>query len=132
MRDFVATLKLTIKQLVWEGEIQTPKTKNAYRQVDLSPDLANLLKSFLAERQSGFLFANRAGKPLSQTNLLRRYLHPALDELQVPKAGFHAMRRFRATWLRKQRAPEDLIKFWAWSCRTVGNGWLLQTGRCRA
>ncbi len=80
MRDFVATLKLTIKQLVWEGEIQTPKTKNAYRQVDLSPDLANLLKSFLAERQSGFLFANRAGKPLSQTNLLRRYLHPALDE----------------------------------------------------
>jgi hypothetical protein len=22
------------------------------------------------------------------------------------------MRRFRATWLRKQRAPEDIIKFW--------------------
>jgi len=22
------------------------------------------------------------------------------------------MRRFRTTWLRKQRAPEDLIKFW--------------------
>jgi hypothetical protein len=22
------------------------------------------------------------------------------------------MRRFRATWLRKQRAPEDLIQFW--------------------
>jgi hypothetical protein len=22
------------------------------------------------------------------------------------------MRRFRATWLRKQRTPEDIIKFW--------------------
>jgi len=22
------------------------------------------------------------------------------------------MRRFRTTWLRKQRAPEDLIRFW--------------------
>ena len=30
----------------------------------------------------------------------------------VEKAGFHAMRRYRATWLRKQRAPEDLIRFW--------------------
>jgi hypothetical protein len=30
----------------------------------------------------------------------------------VDKAGFHAMRRYRTTWLRKQRAPEDLIKFW--------------------
>jgi hypothetical protein len=50
--------------------------------------------------------------PLSQTNLLRRCLHPILKELVVEKAGFHAMRRFRTTWLRKQRAPEDLIKFW--------------------
>jgi hypothetical protein len=30
----------------------------------------------------------------------------------VPKAGFHALRRFRTTWLRKRRAPEDLITFW--------------------
>jgi hypothetical protein len=35
-----------------------------------------------------------------------------LEELKVAKAGFHAMRRFRTTWLRKQRAPEDLIKSW--------------------
>jgi integrase len=35
-----------------------------------------------------------------------------LEELGVEKTGFHAMRRFRTTWLRKQRAPEDLVKFW--------------------
>ena len=28
------------------------------------------------------------------------------------KTGFHAFRRFRVTWLRKQRAPEDLLRFW--------------------
>ena len=43
---------------------------------------------------------------------LRRSLHPILKQLGVEKAGFHATRRFRTTWLRKQRAPEDLIKFW--------------------
>jgi integrase len=96
----------------WEGAIQTPKTKNAYRQVDIDSDLAKLLKTFICARQPGFLFANKVGKPVSQTNLLRRSLHRILEELKVEKAGFHAMRRFRTTWLRKQRAPEDLIKFW--------------------
>ena len=28
------------------------------------------------------------------------------------KAGFHAFRRFRASLIRKNRAPEDLIRFW--------------------
>ena len=49
---------------------------------------------------------------MSQANVLRRSLHPILQELGVERAGFHAMRRFRTTWLRKQRAPEDLIRFW--------------------
>ena len=49
---------------------------------------------------------------MSQTKVLRRSLHPILKQIGAEKAGFHAMRRFRTTWLRKQRAPEDLIKFW--------------------
>jgi integrase len=95
-----------------EGTIQTPKTKNAYRQVDLCTPLAQLLKTFVGDRHSGLVFSNRIGTPLSQTNLLRRNFHPILAELAIAKAGFHAMRRFRTTWLRKQRAPEDLIKLW--------------------
>jgi len=68
--------------------------------------------AFLRDRRSGLLFSNRSGKPLSQTNVARRSLHPILEELKVEKTGFHAMRRFRTAWLRKQRAPEDIIKFW--------------------
>jgi len=103
---------IMVEQSCWEGAIQTPKTRNAYRQVDINSELAKLVKTFIGNRQMGLLFSNKAGKPLSQTNLLRRSLHPILEELKVEKAGFHAMRRFRTTWLRKQRAPEDLIKFW--------------------
>jgi integrase len=103
---------ISVEQSCWEGEIQTPKTKNAYRQVDVHSALAALLRVFVGERRSGLLFANRAGKPLSQTNVVRRSLHPILEGLKVEKTGFHAMRRFRTTWLRKQRAPEDIIKFW--------------------
>jgi integrase len=102
---------ISIEQSCWEGEIQSPKTRNAYRQVDVHSALAPMLKAFIGARTSGLLFANRNGKPLSQTNVVRRSLHTILEDLKIEKTGFHALRRFRTTWLRKQRAPEDLIQF---------------------
>jgi len=71
----------TVEQSCWNGKMQSPKTKNAYRQVDLCPALANLLKSFIGDRTSGLVFRNLGGVPLSQTNLVRRSLHPILEEI---------------------------------------------------
>lgn len=103
---------LYIRQSVWEGETQTPKTDNAKRDVDLSPALAEMLKAFVGERRVGFLFANGRGTPLMQSNVLRRSLHPILADVGVQKAGFHTFRRFRATYLCKSRVPDALVKFW--------------------
>jgi integrase len=51
VRHLTADCKtITVEQSCWEGDIQTPKTKNAYRQVDVSDQLANLLKAFIAGR----------------------------------------------------------------------------------
>jgi integrase len=125
---------ITVEQSCWQKSIQTPKTKSAYRQIDVCTDLARLLKQFIGDRRSGLLFANGASKPLSQTNVVRRSLHPILEELGVEKTGFHAMRRFRATWLRKQRTPEDLIRFWlghAKSSMTDGYSKLSDDIECR-
>jgi integrase len=71
-----------------------------------------MLTAFISGRTTGFLFQNASGKPLAQSNVLRRNLHPILNALEVPKAGFHAFRRFRATHLSKSRVPESLMKFW--------------------
>jgi integrase len=103
---------IVVEQSSWQGHIQTPKTKNAYRQIDINSELAEMVKKFVGTRQNGLLFTNSVGRALAQTNLLQYSLHPSLKELGVEKSGFHAMRRFRITWLRKQRAPEDFIKFW--------------------
>jgi integrase len=67
---------ITIEQSCWNGKVQRPKTLNAYRQIDLCPSLAAVLKQFIGERREGLLFATRTGKPLHQSNLLRRSLHP--------------------------------------------------------
>jgi integrase len=105
-------LTLTIRQSVWNGQVQMPKTANAFRQVDLHPSLAALVTAHVGQRTSGLLFSTPTGKPITQTNILKRNLHPILEALGREKAGFHAFRRFRVTHLRKNRVPEDLLRFW--------------------
>jgi integrase len=117
-------LTLTIRRSVWNGQMQTPKTANAFREVDLHPSLAALLKAYVGQRTSGLLFSTTTGKPISQTNTLKRSLHPVLKAIERNKAGFHSFRRFRTTWLRKNRAPEDLIRFWLGHAdKTVTDGY---------
>ena len=113
-------LTLTVGQSVWRhGEIQTPKTANGFREIDLAPPLAQMLGGFVGDCKDGFLFATASGRPLSQRNALRA-LHSVLKLLGIEKRGFHAFRRFRQTHLRKNRAPEDLIRFWlGWANKSV-------------
>jgi integrase len=92
--------------------MHSPKTQNGVRDVDLHPSLAEALQNHLGGRNEGFLFMNEAGGSLHQSNVLRRSLHPILEKIGHAKCGFHAFRRFRVTHLRKQRVPEDLIRFW--------------------
>ena len=114
-------LTLDIQQKVRRGKIeQRLKTANAYRQVDLHPAIAALLKQFVGDHKAGLLFCTRTGKPLSVTNIIRRHLHKALEKLKyvnpytgTHKAGNHAFRRFRNTYLRNYtECPEGLYKYW--------------------
>jgi integrase len=95
------------------------KTPNADRDIDLHSSVVKMLREFIGLRTSGFLFASRNGKPLSDSNILKRHLHPTLGKLgwSDPRtgdesAGNHAFRRFRNTFLRKHHVPDDLIQFW--------------------
>jgi len=120
---------IKIQQSVWSGSVQTPKTRNAVREIDLPSNLAHMLLEFIGQRTSGFLFQSRTGEPLCQTNVLKRSLHPILESMKHPKAGFHAFRRFRVSWLRKNRAPEDLIRFWLGHAnQTVTDGYSKLSG----
>jgi integrase len=96
---------LRIRRSVWCCQEQLPKTANAVRVVDVPEQLAKVLRDYTANK-TGLLFATRDGKTLSQRNVLRS-LHAA-----GATCGFHAFRRFRAETLRRERVPEDLVRFW--------------------
>ena len=58
---------ITVTQSVWRGRIQSPKTAAAMREIDITPEIAEVLREYIAGRTSGLLFQTRNGKPLSQT-----------------------------------------------------------------
>jgi integrase len=114
-------LTIFVKQKVHHGRVeQRLKTSNGFRQVDLHPAIAVLLKEFVGDRATGFLFCTRIGKPVSPSNIIRRHLHKALKELNyvnpytgTHKAGNHAFRRFRNTYLKNYTdCPKGLYDYW--------------------
>ena len=114
-------LTIIINQKVRQCKMEPRvKTKKSARQVDLHPSVALLLREFVGDRKRGFLFASRNGKPLSLSNVLKRHLHPALKELGyvndftgTHKAGTHAFRRFRNTYLKNVTpCPSGVRDYW--------------------
>ena len=89
-----------------------PKTDSGFRDVDLDPALAQLLKNYVGSRQSGFLFATSSGRPLSPRNVMRDSLHPILKGMGRESAGFHIFRRFREHVLQVSGARTLLIDYW--------------------
>jgi integrase len=84
---------LHIRQKVWSGQVQPfLKTGNGVRDVDLHPSIAAMLKRFIGNRTSGFLFRSKNGFPLLQSNVLKLSLHPLLERVGQPKSGAHAFR----------------------------------------
>ena len=104
---------IRVRQSVWRGSVQTPKTDNAVREIDIPTSLAALLKASVGGRTSGFLFQAESGRPLTQRNILRDGLGKIRRDMQLERGkAFHAFRRFRTAHLRKNRVPWDLQKLW--------------------
>jgi hypothetical protein len=68
-----------VRQKVRRGKVEKRlKTVNGLREIDLHPEVAAELKKLTGSRTGGFLFSTRQGKPLGQSCIVRRHLHPAL------------------------------------------------------
>jgi integrase len=101
-----------VRQSMWHGQEQDPKSPAAVRDVDIPEKLASLLAKSIGDRKDGFLFCTASGKPLSPRNVLRDVLHPVLRKLKQPQMGFHCLRRFRGSVLTKSEARSLLVDYW--------------------
>lgn len=100
--------RVWVRQSVWGGKVQTPKSENSVRSFVVSESLAAALQRLNSNRQPDVLvFPSEAGTPLSMDNFRHRVLTPILDELGISakvkalglKAGLYPGRHMNATLL---------------------------------
>jgi integrase len=98
-----------------EDRLKTPSGK---RTVEVHSGVAAILREHIGDRTTGYVFQNKKGRPLCQSNIIKRYLHPILlGDGETPgvtgeMAGNHAFRRFRNSYLRTKSCPAGLLKYW--------------------
>src|SRR5258708_35005876 len=83
-----------VRQAVWRGTVQTPKTKNALREIPIPSQIVDALRAHIGDRMEGFVFATKNGTPWNADLLLKRHLR---GKLKVVDGHLHMFRHTFAT-----------------------------------
>jgi integrase len=102
---------VSVRQSVWRGKFQSPKSESAVRCFALSPRLlahiADCLKRWKPNEARVF-FATRNGTPWDANLLVKRKLYPLLDSLGIARGGLHAFRHTNCTLMDRLGVPLKL------------------------
>jgi integrase len=101
---------VTIRRTILEGQEFTTKS-NKIRHVPIDASVVEELKKHLNGRRFGYVFQTRNGTALRESNILP-HLHNVLDELEIPRAGFHAFRHGRCSFLVRSDVSRAVIREW--------------------
>jgi hypothetical protein len=71
---------VSVRQAVWRGTVQTPKTKNAIRNIPIPVEIVDALRTHINGRTWGFVFTTKNGTPWNSDIVLQRHL---LGKLKV-------------------------------------------------
>jgi integrase len=105
--DFNRAL-VSVKQSVWHGKLQEPKSENSVRTFAISSGLLTNLRTLLSiwrPNSHQLLFATRTGSPWDANLLVKRKLRPLLRQLGIQECGLHAFRHFNASLMDELSAP---------------------------
>lgn len=97
-----------VRQSVWRGRVQTPKSQAAYRDIFISQSLTGHLQSLVgrgAESSMHFLFHTRTGSAWDASTITKKRLAPLCKTLGIETKGLHAFRRTHATMMDRLGVP---------------------------
>jgi len=88
---------ILIRESVWEGKSNLPKTKKGYRKVVLTADQMQILreykeKNFPNAQPSAWVLPGKRGRPISLTRVMAEHIKPLAAELGLPDLHWHALR----------------------------------------
>jgi integrase len=98
--EFSASPRLRVRRQDCRGEIGPLKSEKSRRDIPLSPGMARRLEAARASAGSTErVFTSPQGFPLSDSNLRRRVLTPAVEAAGLPWVTFHTFRHTCASLL---------------------------------
>ncbi len=103
---------LSVKETVYDGHFDTPKSKRSARKIPIGPEAAGVLAAFRSTsfNPAALVFSTRTGEPLDRRNPLRRQLQPVCKRLGLPAITWHSLRHCHATLLDAAGAPLGTVQ----------------------
>lgn len=104
---------LHVREAVYEGAFDDPKTEAGTRLIPLSDAGVQLIRDWRARARrtepDQLLFATVSGKPISPNNILRRWVFPACDAAGLPRATWLTFRRTYSSWAHDKGVPGKVV-----------------------
>ncbi len=101
-----------VRQTVYEGHFDEPKSASSARTVPLAGKAVEILSGREPARActDQLVFCTRMGKPLSRRNLLNRQLRPTAEQLGLAEINWHWLRHANATLLDSVGTPLGTVQ----------------------
>lgn len=105
---------LQVRESVFQGQVQQPKSQRAIRTVPLGPVACRTLREHLERRRpsssEALVFPNERGGPHSESNLIQRVLRPAAVAAGLGRVTFHQMRHVHSSILHDLKVPPKIAQ----------------------
>jgi integrase len=103
---------LSVRQTVYEGHFDEPKSKRSKRRIPLGPKCVEILTALhpIDAAPAALVFSAPNGSPLSRRNLLNRQFKPACKALGLTGANWHWLRHVHATLLDAVGTPLGTVQ----------------------
>lgn len=103
-----------VKERLYRGDIDTPKTEKSVRFVALSEGLSRDLELWMemtpGNDSEAWLFpSEKTTKPLRKDNVWRRYIKPKLKQADLDCVDFHVLRRTHSSLMRELKVDPKLV-----------------------
>jgi integrase len=105
---------LAVRESVFEGKFQKPKTQRAVRTIPLGP---HAIKALVAHQgrvtrreATDLVFGNRSGGPLRESKVLRNVLQPAAEAAGLGRVTWHQFRHIHSSLLNDLRVPVKIAQ----------------------
>jgi len=101
-----------VRQTLYEGHFDDPKTRTSRRIVPLSPKAVEILTSLKTEvlDLEALVFRTERGTPLCRRNLANRQLAPTCNALELERISWHSLRHANATLLDSVNTPLGTVQ----------------------